>query len=404
MRFINVILLLTIFYGCQQQTKPKIELSKAKFEKVTHHIPINTQISSGKNLADSPFLTKDEKGNPVLSWVEGKEDSVYMYYSKWDSLDNKFENPMQIDVTFGLTAGGENMPKIGFKENGEMMVLFSKRTPTKQNRFAGAIYYSESKDGILWSDPKYLHYGDTTKGVGRSFYDIAMLQNGELGVIWLDGRKKSKKGSTLMFASTEIGKSGFCNEKEIAHQTCQCCRTDLFVDSNGKINIAFRDIVQDSIRDIAYIYSKDNGSFFTKPKRIYEDDWVIYGCPHTGPTMTEFNNQILFYWYSGGIEKGVFEISGNEKLDFSLRKMMNANIYHPQTHAINNKVYLVFEEDNDLNRKIRLFNKSKNSYAYLTSENSNAEYPVITSTNNGKVIVAFTKGKGENKQVYYVIQ
>ena len=392
------------FYSCQQQSKPNKDSVKSDPEKVAFHIPVNIQISSGNNLADSPFLTKDEKGNPVLSWVEGKKDSVYMYYSKWDSIKNKFDCPMQIDVTFGLTAEGENMPKIGFKKSGQMVVLFSKRTPTKKNRFAGAIYYSETKDGVLWSEPKYLHYGDTTKNTGRGFYDIARIENGELGAIWLDGRKKSKKGSTLMFASTEKGKVGFHNEKEIAQQTCQCCRTDLFVDSNGKINIAFRDIVQDSIRDIAYIYSKDNGSFFTKPKRIYEDDWVIYGCPHTGPTMTEFNNQILFYWYSEGKEKGVFEISGNEKLDFSLRKMMCTNIYHPQTYTANNKVYLVFEEDNGLNRRIKLFNKSKNSYAYLTSEKSNAEYPVITSTKKGKTIVAFTKGKGENKQVYYVIQ
>src|SRR5690606_26476941 len=110
---------------------------------------------------------------------------------------------------------------------------------------------TESHDGgAQWSSPRYLHVGDTTRGLGRSFFDVARLPDGEVGAIWLDSRYRGA-GSALMFAKTE-GKAGFVKDKVVDTGTCECCRTELKVTENGDIHMFYRKIWQDSVRDIAH--------------------------------------------------------------------------------------------------------------------------------------------------------
>src|SRR3546814_5220138 len=72
---------------------------------------------------------------------------------------------------------------------------------------------------------------------------MGTLGNGEVGAIWLDGRYgEADTGSALFFAST-IPEGGFGMDKMIGESTCECCRTDLLVDSAGRIHIAYRDIL-----------------------------------------------------------------------------------------------------------------------------------------------------------------
>ena len=101
-------------------------------------------------------------------------------------------------------------------------------------------------------------------------------------------------------------KNGFENEKLISQPCCQCCKTDLFIDKNGSIHVLFRGIVQDSIRDMVHMVSHDGGKNFSHPKRIHGDNWVISGCPHTGPAMTENQEGIHFAWFTGGKSKVCF--------------------------------------------------------------------------------------------------
>jgi hypothetical protein len=106
------------------------------------------------------------------------------------------------------------MPKVAFKSNGTAVVVFQKRVPTPENQYAGVLLYTQLlKDGNRWSTPAYLH-ADSSKGIGRSFFDIVQLPNGEVGAIWLDGRNNYKNGSSLYFAKTNA-ENGFDSEIQI---------------------------------------------------------------------------------------------------------------------------------------------------------------------------------------------
>ncbi len=368
------------------------------------------RISNGKDLADCQNLTTDNNGNPVLSWVQGEGPDVCFYYAI--STDNgiSFNNPIKVLPTIGLSPHHESMPKIAFKSDGTAIVVYSRKSPTPKNRFAGAIHYVQSKDnGAHWTNQAFLHLGDTSKGVGRGFFDVATLPDGEVGAIWLDGRKKSRAGSTLFFAKTNAH-NGFQNEIELDDKTCQCCRTELYVDKDKNINATYRDIFNDSIRDMAHLYSNDTGTTFSTSKRISSDNWAINGCPHTGPTMSEDKDGLHFYWFTMGGGEGVYHTSLKEqKGKFAERSLLNTMARHPQTANTTNKgLALVWEESMEVDSILRNRigysfeqNGIKQETTFLSPDSVDASYPVVLGLPNNKILVAWNQRGQEISQVYY---
>src|SRR5690606_8184855 len=262
--------------------------------------------------ATGPYFTTDHEGHPVLVWNEklaGNDQAGYVVrFAKFSRNGQEILSNREVTPSRGCSTSGESMSKIAFRNDGSMVAVFSRRKPSDENRFAGALYYSQSfDDGHTWSPERYLHVGDTTAGQSRSFFDIATLPDGEIGAIWLDSRLKSAEteGSTLFFAKTQ-GAEGFVSDRPIGYETCECCRTELFVAESGDIHVLFRKIWQDSIRDITHMVSENGGSSFSEPVRISRDNWVIYGCPHTGPSMTETSDGLEITWFTMGGEPGVY--------------------------------------------------------------------------------------------------
>ena len=274
------------------------------------------------------------------------------------------------------------------------------------------INYSQSFDnGKSWTKAKPLV--KNTASIDQRYFDIDLLPNGEVAIIWLDSRTKTEdEGSTLYYAETK-GTTGFQNEKPIAETTCQCCRTDLFISKNGTINAAFRDIINDEIRDMVLTYSTDNGKTFSKPNRISPDNWKINGCPHTGPTMTENENGLHFAWYTSGGGSGVFyNNSADYGKSFSKRTIVSdkPSAKHPQITTLDNKeVLIVWDEtttDSDkIATQIGLQHRNKNgkivSTKYILPKNRISSFPVIKAINKKQFLVAWSQQSEEN--VFYKI-
>lgn len=363
-------------------------------------------LSNNNAEAESPFATVDHLGNAVISWVETQNQINSFYYAVSKNNGESFSQPILVPTANGLSAHHESMPKIAFKADGTAFVVYQKRKPTPKNGYAGAIYYTQkSSPDSSWSKPQFLH-GDTNAGIGRSFFDIAQLSNGEIGAIWLDGRKKSRKGSTLFFVKTT--KNSLNNEVEIAQKTCQCCRTELFIDAEKNINICFRDIIQDSIRDIAYIKSTDNGNSFSKPEIISADNWIVDGCPHTGPTLFNNKNGIGSLWFTKGGDEGVYETSNSSNGKFSPRKIFSPHARHPQ--AITNSkatTAIVWDEffktESSYIKKVGLQIRGEEvSTSYITKNHVDASYPVITSTKNGSFVIAWNQKSEDKSEIKYI--
>jgi hypothetical protein len=362
-----------------------------------------------------PFFTKDTKGTPVMSFgKENKNKETVLCYSLFDSNNNNFQKPIIIQSSLGVELHGENAPKIIFKPNNEIIAVWGIDNASEKKKYGGLVKYSQSFDnGETWTKAKSLV--ESPASIDQRYFDIDLLPNGEVAIIWLDSRTKTQEqGSTLYYAATK-GTTGFQDEKPIAETTCQCCRTDLFISKNGTINAAFRDIINDEIRDMVLTNSTDNGQTFSEPQRISPDNWKINGCPHTGPTMTENENGLHFSWYTSGGGSGVFYCNSNDSgKSFSNRNIVSNELSakHPQIKSLDNKdIFIVWDEtvteNENMSVKIGLQHRDKSgkiiSTKYLSSKDKRATFPIIEAITKNQLLVAWSQDATDDENVYYKI-
>jgi hypothetical protein len=376
----------------------------------TGHIVASQAIQMDSLPGLCPYLTKDTHGNRVLSWVRLNADGSSSFCYATSADGKKFSTPVVIPNSGNIQPHGENLPKIIFKPSGEIIALWGAANPNPRNKYSGLVFYVQSFDGgRTWSGQKPLTHD--TASIDQRYYDVALLANGEAAVIWLDNRKTTdKEGSSLYYASTN-GRNGFQNEKRIAESCCQCCRTDLFVDRKGDVHVLYRGIIQDSIRDMVHAVSVDGGKTFSVPQRISNDNWVIRGCPHTGPAMTDNQEGVHFAWFTGGKNTGCFYTKSTDNgKNFVAHDSISSLGAHPQLTALGNGSLVIawdeaVVEGNTVHRKIGVQKRNADGTAqekgFITPAGGNASYPVLSSVNDTEALVAYSEKKGDKNYIVY---
>lgn len=418
---INAILLLSLFvFFCSCNSSKGQPDNELEQEEVI-------LVSSLDSKASNPFLTKNHLGHPVLCWTEAlaEEDGFVVKYTVFDPAKAVFGDILTVEPSKGTSAHPENMNKMAFRSDGTAVAVYSRKHPTAENRFAGSLLYTQSFDqGKTWTPEKFLH-SDTSHNVGRGYFDLATLSNGEVGAVWLDGRYgKASKGSALFFTKT-VDQRGFGKDKDIGESTCECCRTDLYVDKKNNLNIVYRDILNDSIRDIVHQYSTNNGESFSQPRRISQDNWIIDGCPHTGPSLASTSWGLHAVWFTAGGAPGVYFTSTEDQgKTFSLRNKISDKAMHPQMAALpDDRLVLVWDEMQDespgpvhagmqqggdhgasaggskIVLQIRKGTTVLDNFT-LSSPGANAFFPVLAIV-DGKALVAWSQQSERKSAIYY---
>jgi len=399
MKYILILLINIIVFASCSNNKSELNLTTSE--------PILIDTIPGS----CPYVTKDSRGNVLLSWVRSINDSSAIFCYATSSDGKIFGAPVSIPSSTNIHPHAENLPKIIAKPSGELIALWGAANPNPKNNYSGLVFYSQSFDnGKTWNTAKQLT--TDTASFDQRYYDVALLPDGEAGIIWLDNRKATtKEGSGLYFART-AGTNGFQKEQRISQLCCQCCRTQLFIDAKGGIHAIYRGIVNDSIRDMMHIVSTNNGKSFTEPARISNDNWVLKGCPHTGPSMTENKNGLHFAWFTGAGKKGCYYTNSTSNGNsFSAADSVSSNGSHPQLTTLSSgQLMLVWDEALQLNNKpvkriaTQLRNENGRSIGktFLTANSSVASYPVITSLPSNKALIAYAEKKGEKNFIRYI--
>ena len=358
-----------------------------------------------------PNLTKDAKGNVILSWVRETSDStaVFCYATSTDG-GVSFGEPIAVPPSSKVKPHSENLPKVIFKPSGEIIALWGAASTSTINKYAGSVYYAQSFDeGKTWSDAKPLV--SDTAGYDQRYFDVALLPNGEAAIVWLDNRKQPEQEGSALYYATTSGRNGFVGEKRINQPCCQCCRTDLLVDSKSNVHVLFRGILQDSIRDMVHIVSTDGGQSFSAPKRISDDNWVLNACPHTGPAMTENAEGLHFAWYTGGKAKGTFYTQSKDNGNsFGLHDSISFAGKHPQLAAdVKGAIAIVWDENikagDQFYSRIGMQTRTPDGNSiqkwFITPDSTNATYPVIVMTREQQPLVAYCQKKDQKNYVVY---
>ncbi len=374
------------------------------------------QLSGAGNNAHSPFFTRDHKGNPVVCWLEQEEGAkeAVMYFAVSYDQGISFGKAVKIPASLGANpSGGECPPKVAFKKDGTIVAVYRKSLPVEGNPYAGDIFQVISGDGgKSWSAPVSVNPG---AGVNTSggFFDLEALPDGQVGVIWLEGRAKddlSGRGSALKFSSS-TEKGGFGKAVTISENSCQCCKTKLFADAGGMYHVVFREIYTDQARDISHSYSSDAGKSFSMPVNISQDKWYLQGCPHVGPDVDEVNGRLQFTWFTMGGGAGIYMASQTGGA-YSGRKAVveTEKASRPQLAALENGgTVLVWEElmQGDgkyiqrVGVRINPLGKTDSKNLYLRNF-PGAHHPVVITLGKQFAGLAFTLSSGKNDKVFYL--
>ncbi|WP_020594826.1 sialidase family protein [Spirosoma panaciterrae] len=376
-----------------------------------------TALSNPQFVGAVPRLTTDAAGNPLLSWVEklNEKEAVFYFATSTDG-GQTFGEKIRVKAPDGLSAHAEGMPKIAVKTDGTMLAVFEVPRPTAASRFAGDLLYTLSADGgKTWSDAQPVHQ-DATPGKSHSFADITRLPNGEIGAVWLDEKLPGQEGRPVVFAQTTKGK-GFGPAVLVDENACQCCRTNVFVDSQKRIHLTYRDMIptqkgSPAARDMSTAVSADGGKTFSKPQVVFADNWQVAACPHAGPVVAQMGNDMLVTWFSGKEESAGLRLArlGSDKL---VSSVLTNRAKHPQVSAANGRLTWVWDESvsKDGSGEMGSFvqrigmrtmtGQDVSTTTYLTPETVDGTYPAVLSTDKG-TLVAYEQSKDKQKAVIVV--
>jgi len=362
---------------------------------------------------DLPQMMYLNSGNIIAWWVQENPETGdnLVAYSVSENNGQSFGEPVAITQTNGINAAhGESLPAVVQKPDGTLVMVFSAKNEDAEFRFAGSVKYIQSFDqGETWSNPEIVHKTDTDKENSHSFVAAALLDDGEVGTVWLDGRHKLDH-SVMYFSKTD-GEKGFAEDYRIGGPTCQCCKNSMLTDQQGTLHISYRGLIEGT-RDVMHVKSSDYGRTFTEPVKISEDGWKIDACPHNGPAMALAEDGSLhFLWYSLANGEGLFyAISDDGASSFTPRKQISENpvAKHPRLEVINGLAVAVWDEltgngDNAITR-VRLSLVNENDVLkskILSSENGKAWAPNLMKLKNGEVIAMWVEQSDNKQEIFY---
>lgn len=390
MRYLIAFISSVIVFGCGKESSLKL-------------------LSSSGASAESVYLTRDQHDNPVVVWTERSGDDLRLFFAV--SLDHgkSFSEKKMLPLTSDVATHSEGMPKVAYKKDGAVIAAYEKKAPTETNKYAGAIYYRMSNDGgKTWDRERYLH-SDTLGGRSRSYFDLERLPDGEIGASWLDVKLNVETGGrSVRFAKTKS--DCFGNEVLIDSSACQCCRTDVYSDMAGRVNVAYRGLAKGkmgkSIRDMMIATSGNNGNSFTRPTSISPDNWMIDGCPHTGPSLCSSKGGLYSLWYTEGNGTGIYySFKQNGDSQFRDRELISSYGHHPQLSASDTRCLMVWEETSEETEKkftnilYQISDEVNIRKELLTPKDSNAFSPVVTQAKDG-FIVAFLMEEDSGVRMY----
>ncbi len=295
MRNIIVLAFLILLSGCHE-----------KEGEVIQYCDIPTVGNSG----ESDLLnTRDDR--LYLSWIEqSSEKNSVLRLSEY--IDNEWQDAQTIAEGDEWFVNWADFPALeDWGPDGLVSHFLEKSAP---DTYAYDVKVTLSSDGGRTWNAAFSPHTDST-ATEHGFVSKLALNDKEFLLAWLDGRQYAyaKADSTLTEEMTlraaVMDKQGhIIKEYLIDDRVCDCCQTAMAMSAEGPV-IVYRDRSDGEIRDI--YYSRLVNDSWTAPKAIYDDNWMIPGCPVNGPAIVARDKNVAVAWFA---VKGEFP---EVKLSFS---------------------------------------------------------------------------------------
>jgi hypothetical protein len=237
-----------------------------------------------------PSLAFDGSGTLHLAYAAADASGADRVLVR--SFDRRLSAPVAVTPAVAVEAGGEVGPEIAALAGRELAVVYAVAVPG--GRWQSELRAQRSPDGgRTWRAPQRVH--DDGKVASHSYADLVASRRGAAVVSWLDDRSGRQGVRAALLAA-----GGPARNQNVDDATCECCRTALLTARDGTVWLAYRDLAEDNVRNIAYATSRDDGATFTRRGDVADDRWSIAGCPDSGPRLAQADDGAVWAaWFNG---------------------------------------------------------------------------------------------------------
>ena len=241
-----------------------------------------------------PNLTVGPDGRVYMTWLEPADSGYALRFSVHDG--SKWTPAKTIVARRDFFVNWADFPSLEVLDGGALAAHWLQRNGP--GTYAYGVRIAQSNDGgNTWGAPVIPHRDSSRTEHGF----VAMWrERGQLGAVWLDGRKFSKEGhdagNEMMLVTTTLLPDGTRGpEVRLDDRTCDCCQNAVAVTSSGPI-VAYRNRTPDEIRDI-YVTRRVGGKWLAGVP-VNNDNWKIAACPVNGPALAARGNRVALAWFT----------------------------------------------------------------------------------------------------------
>jgi len=365
-------------------------------------------------------------GNRVVAvWTSTLKDVMDVYTAISENGGATFSSPQRVNDRPGDASSNAEQPPRVTATQAAITVMWPSRLDGKS-----AMRLARSTDGgRTFSPAMTLH--DTALTGARGWHSLTPGRDGAVHAVWLDGRDADPAhrhhggaqhaGGASNTAGDPrqdvyqavVGPDGAVAESHVARDVCYCCKTAVAVGPSGRVNVAWRHIFPESMRDIAMATSTDGGRTYSPLTRVSEDKWQLSGCPDDGPAMAAGAHDAIHLVWPTLVnlptpQKAIFYTSTTDGRTFAPRIRLTVDdredAAHPQIAVSLNghHVAAVWDEQQGDTRSVvaRLASSMKGSFGppHTLNEGRSAFYPHVISVSDG-FAVAWAERAGETSAI-----
>lgn len=374
--------------------------------------------------AAEPSMAAAADGSIYVSWVEhrAKREADVMLV-RLDENGQALSKPVRVNPKAGeATAWRGDPPSIATAQDGTVYMAWTGRAAAEGH--ATHIFFSTSRDQGRTFEPP-VKVNDDQGLIVHGMHSLAVDKGGRIYLTWLDERnvkvdmdgEKGKMDEHKMEANREVyvassadGGRTFSRNVMVAREACPCCKTAITTASDGRVYVAWRQVLPGNYRHIAVSSSTDAGQSFSQSVIASDDKWMIEGCPVSGPALAALSDNaqhLRVLWYSAG-EAGSPGLYWSESVDggktFTSRKLVTegASFGNPQLLAGPGKsLTAIWESHQQGGSKIIIARLDSDGAPAVSELPSQGQLPTATLARDQLFITYITK-QNEQRSIWFV--